>query len=299
MSGSRVLIKDAAQKVRPFCGLDQVLQTSNAAPWADILKIEHQRVPPGDIVDSAPRDLLIVQRLNSSKHIDYRIVGERWKRKLICQGDFALVGARVIFSMHWNDAAEVLVLSVDPKFISRVIAEDCGCGHIEFTNPQAFQDAQMEHIVATLHAELEQACPGGRLFGESLATALVVHLARRYSVFRVEAPECRGGLPAARLRRVIDYVHAHLIEDTSLRQLAIAANFSPHHFASLFKGSTGLTPHQYVLQQKIELAKRLLLDARYSLTDVAQQAGFQTQSHFSTTFHKMMGLSPGDYRRGL
>jgi AraC family transcriptional regulator len=124
-----------------------------------------------------------------------------------------------------------------------------------------------------------------------------VHLLRRYAVCPPRDGAPRGGLPPARLRRVLDYMHAYLGDELGLRHLAEVVPLSPHHFAHLFKQSTGLAPHQYMLRQRIDRAKQLLADHRFSLAEIAYQAGFPSQAHFSTMFHKLVGTTPGGYRK--
>ncbi|HZQ54859.1 MAG TPA: AraC family transcriptional regulator [Bryobacteraceae bacterium] len=296
MGGPRILIRDVEQKETPFCDLDHVLLSAASAPWADILKIEHHRLGPGEISSSAPQDFLIVERINSPDEIAYRLAGERWHKRIVSPGDLDLVSAGAEISVRWKQPAEVLVLALNPAFVSATIAKAAGKEHLEFRNSQGLKDTQIQHIVSALCTELAQGYPSGRLFGESLATALVIRIASQYAVFGVEGLECRGGLPAARLHRVIDYIHQHLLEDTSLSQLARVADLSPHHFATLFKESVGVSPHRYVMLQKIEAAKRLLVGNRHSLAEIAHQAGFPSQAHFSTIFRKLTGISPGAYR---
>jgi len=299
MSEARILIRDVAQKQAPFCDLNQVLLSTASAPWADILKIEHHRVGPGEIASSAPQDFLIVERLNAGDEIEYRIAGERWKSRVISPGELDLVSAGTEISVRWTRPAEVLVLALNPAFVSATVAKTAAKHHIEFSNPQGFNDAQLQHIVSALRTELGQGCPSGRMFGESLATALVLRIATQYSVFGTEILPYRGGLPPARLHRVIDYIHAHLLDDTSLSQLAVLADLSPHHFATLFKKTVGLSPHRYVTLQKIEAGKRLLTAARPSLAEIAHRVGFRSQAHFSTAFRQMTGTSPGAYRNAF
>jgi AraC family transcriptional regulator len=296
MGDARILIKDVAEKEAPFCDIDHVLLATTSAPWADILKIEHHGVGPGEIVSSAPQDFLIVERINSRDEIAHRIAGERWKKRVISPGEFDLVSAGTEISVRWTQPAEVVVLALNPAFVSAIVANIAGKDRPEFRNPQGFKDAQIQHIISALRTELSQGCPSGRMFGESLATALVVRIAAQYSVFRAELVGYRGGLPAACLHRVIDYIQAHLLEDTSLSQLAVVAKLSPHHFATVFKKSLGVAPHRYVMLQKIEAAKRLLVADRGSLAEIAHQVGFPSQAHFSTVFRKLMGISPGAYR---
>lgn len=153
-----------------------------------------------------------------------------------------------------------------------------------------------------LRAELRAGCPSGQLYGEALATALAVLLLRHCAIVpaaRVDDHPRGGGLPAARLRRVLDHVEAHLSEDNSLRGLAALAGLSPRHFAAFFRQSTGLLPHQYVLRRRIDRAKELLPDPRPSTAEVSYALGFPSQAHFTTMFRKLTGTTPQAYRKGL
>jgi AraC family transcriptional regulator len=98
------------------------------------------------------------------------------------------------------------------------------------------------------------------------------------------------------LGQVIEYIHAHLNAELSIVELARIAQTSPFHFARHFKASMGLTPHQYVIDRRIELAKWLLADRSRSIADVAYASGFATQAHLTTVFRRLVGVTPGNYR---
>jgi AraC family transcriptional regulator len=89
----------------------------------------------------------------------------------------------------------------------------------------------------------------------------------------------------------------HLDQELSLMALAAVAQMSPYYFSRLFKQSTGLSPHQYLLWQRMEHAKHLLSDSRRTIAEVSDALGFPHQSHFATTFHTLVGMTPGEYRR--
>ena len=109
----------------------------------------------------------------------------------------------------------------------------------------------------------------------------------------------RGGLPGCRLRRVLDYIAKNVTDDLSLVRLAAVAGMSSHYFAELFRLSTGIAPHRYVLLQRIERAKQSLRDPRCSIMDAGLDAGFQNPSHFARIFRKFVGTSPSDFQGDL
>ncbi|MEM1043711.1 MAG: DNA-binding response regulator [Bacteroidota bacterium] len=106
-----------------------------------------------------------------------------------------------------------------------------------------------------------------------------------------------GGMPASALRRVEDHVAKHFDEALSLADLAAVAGMSPFHFAHCFKATVGLAPYQYVVQQRIEEAKRLLRHTDWLVSDVAAAVGYESQGHFTTLFKREVGVPPGRYRR--
>ena len=99
------------------------------------------------------------------------------------------------------------------------------------------------------------------------------------------------------LKRVTAFIHANLAETLQLCDLAALSGLSPSHFGRAFKGSTGLPPHRWHLNQRIERARAMLADAEASLADVACATGFADQSHFTRVFSRTVGMSPGAWRR--
>lgn len=103
---------------------------------------------------------------------------------------------------------------------------------------------------------------------------------------------------SAALHPAIDFIHANLAEELTLDQLAQTVRLSPYHFLRLFKQQVGLPPHTYILQLRIELAKRLLSaprPRRRSLSDIAIQTGFYDQAHFSRKFKRLVGVTPRQF----
>ncbi|MBV8882715.1 MAG: helix-turn-helix transcriptional regulator [Chroococcidiopsidaceae cyanobacterium CP_BM_RX_35] len=104
------------------------------------------------------------------------------------------------------------------------------------------------------------------------------------------------GLTDAQLQRAIDHIHTHLDQELTLEQIAAVINISPTYFASLFKRATGISPHQYVIQQRVERAKMMLLKTDLAIADIALQVGFSSQSHLTQQFKRFTGITPKQVR---
>lgn len=108
--------------------------------------------------------------------------------------------------------------------------------------------------------------------------------------------EVIGGLPPRRLQRVLEHVKDNIGKDLSVSEMAEVVGMSQYYFSKLFKMSTGTTPHQYVMRQRIERAQELLRDGSSALVEIATHVGFETQSHFTSVFRRLVGITPKKFR---
>lgn len=135
------------------------------------------------------------------------------------------------------------------------------------------------------------------LFLDHVALALTAHVAHTYGGMKKGGSIQRGGLAPAQERRVKELMVASLNEDISLVRLATECGLSSRHFARAFRQSTGLSPHRWLMQCRVERARELLADRGHSLTEIALTCGFADQSHFTRAFSAIFGTSPGAWRR--
>ena len=171
-------------------------------------------------------------------------------------------------------------------------------GRIELAPLFNLEDDQLEHLLRALLAVARDGSGADVLMGELLVNAACVRLAKRYAVSKLNIVPRRGGLPKARLKRVLEYIDANLDKNITLSELAGIANMSLYYFAVLFRQSTGLSPHRYILNQRVELrAKELLRDPRLSVLDVSINVGFEHQNNFARAFRRVIGVSPTQFRR--
>lgn len=132
---------------------------------------------------------------------------------------------------------------------------------------------------------------------ESVTHALAAHLVRNYTLSQPKVRrQARTELSLRHLRRVEDYVAAHLDERVLLSDMAALAEMSVHHFARTFRARTGMTPHVYVMRKRIEVARAMLAVDQLAIADIALRCGFNQQSHFATTFRRMTGMTPRSFR---
>lgn len=292
MPKSQILGVDASSgeplPIAPDCSL---LLSSAGTTWEGLIVVEHQRLPPTETPEVfMPQHTLSLQ-LKSSILLEYKADGRSQNRRRI-PGDVLFMASGAPSRYRWREKSEVLNLALDPAFVAHVAHESFDAERVELVGLHGGFDPQVQHIGLALKAELETGCLGGRLYGESLATALAVHLLRRYTVRPPHVPSYTGGLSKPDLRQIIEYIHVNLSADLRLAEIAQIVSLSPYHFTRLFKGATGLTPRQYVLHCRVEEAKRLLTTEDLSIEEVAQRVGFVDRSHLSRHFRRIVGITP-------
>lgn len=159
-------------------------------------------------------------------------------------------------------------------------------------------DPVVENLLGCLAKDLQAGCPTGVGYGDYLISALVVHVNRR--PLKIYGQGSAGKIGAEpRIAYLIDRIHSELATKIQLSELAKGCGISVPYLCRIFKDSTGYSPHQYILSQRIELVKRLLIDPEVSLADVSLSAGFNDQSQMTTTFRKLVGTTPSVFRKNL
>ena len=173
----------------------------------------------------------------------------------------------------------------------------CDGGKADLRYEPKLVDARVGELITAVNAERIAGFPNGPLFLDSAEQELAGALVDRHAVRRRSASTYRGGLTPARLRRVVDLVHAKIEDEVTLDELAESVGLSTGHFSQTFLKSTGKSPHQFVLRHRIERAKQMLRAADVRVLDVAVACGFKTQQHFARVFRQLCGASPTEYRQ--
>lgn len=249
-------------------------------------------------------DISLILFRGGAMRIEHRPPNGDWKAYSVRQGDLSLrPAAGTTYEVRWNRIssapAQTFHVHLSNEVFARTAQEVTGYDptRLSLVARTGFQDPLMAQIGLALWRELELGTPAGRLYAQSAAQILAVHLLRHYTSAGSAIREPSGRLTQQQMARITDFVQAHLSQNISLDVMAQQVGFSPYHFARLFRRTMGESPHQFVLRQRIERALRLLDDAHVSLAEVAIASGFTDQSHFTQNFKRQLGLTPRAYRR--
>jgi AraC family transcriptional regulator len=273
-----------------------ILSSQNRG-WENIL-VEQFQPPPGEVsclygqehaicLSLAPRPIRFLQIKGGKTHIG-----------MYGKGDISITPEQTSFFGRWDDDDHYLQIRIASDFLQSVATEalEMNPDRLELLSEFRIRDRQIESIGLMLLSELQQDHLGGRLYVESLANVLAVHLLRQYSATEPRLFIHKGGLPERQVLQVLDYIHDHLERDIKLADLAALLGMSQFHFSYLFKQSIGTSPHQYLLQQRVERAKKLLKKTDRSITEIALECGFNSHSHLSKQFRQLAGMTPTAYR---
>jgi AraC family transcriptional regulator len=273
---------------------------NDEAEWSSV-SLEYYHLPqPGETPKLCFDHYAIAVTLGQGFQFDWQIDGianGRAQRQMLFHGGMSLVPMQHNHWGAWDRPHEGFAISLKPELLTRNAAELLAVDQVELLPQKPLYDPLILQIGLALKADLESHRPGGRLYAETMATALAVHLLRNYSSHNHKSVRYLGGLSATQLKLVIDYIKDHLEQELSLDELAAIAQLSSYHFCRSFKRSTGFTPHQYVIRQRVERAKQLLKDGKLGIAEVAFVCGFTHQSHLNRHFKRLTGVTPKKFSK--
>lgn len=181
-----------------------------------------------------------------------------------------------------------VAIKFTPQVVNRLVK---GMPDFDLVTTDEIFDPKIQWFVRELLEEAQRGAPGGALYAESLSCALIAYLARGYGN-RQSYDQPAGGLSLINRGRVTDFIEAHLGEQLSITELAEEVGLSPHHFSRCFTVSFGQPPHRYVLQRRIEAARKMLMFSSRPIAEIAVDLGFYSHAHFTRVFREHSGMTP-------
>ena len=268
------------------------------AAW-DGIKLEHCELRPGELPRHRHREHVILLSLTNGCKGELITGSGLGISGTQTKGNICVVPAGLDHQALLEANSEQLALYIDPSLIAKAASEAQLADSFEIAERYARRDPVINSIGMALLGELDSEGLSGRLYAESLANVLAVHLLRYYSVPSTRRVTFTGGLSAVKLRQVTEFIGDNYCRDIKLAELAQVAGMSNFHFAREFKRTTGTTPHQYLIKFRIERAKALLAKRDLPIIEVSLRSGFSHQSHFTRLFRRVTGTTPHSYRTQL
>jgi len=204
----------------------------------------------------------------------------------------------IVPAVRQRNRFEIILCALEPAFVSCVEDELNQPPTTRLPYRTGLHDATLRQLMRLLEAEASQGGPLGRLYADHLAHALVMRFLLHGSTQRGNAFATASPLPRHLLQRVMERMH-DLVADLNLQTLAAETGYSRSHFLRMFEAATGLTPHRYLLQLRLERAQKLMRKGSTSLIDIAALCGFSSHAHMSRVFRQLLGVTPSQYRRHL
>ncbi|HEX2912417.1 MAG TPA: AraC family transcriptional regulator [Chloroflexia bacterium] len=283
--------------------------SSEGCDWSGLLlQAFHEPPELESWIEAATPNITLVLLNRGSMYLEQRLGKGEWRGFSARTGDMFLNPAgSPSAELRWRSLSEeqpqTLRLELNVHLLERIAEEITGGdgSKVVLRGRAGFQDPLIAQLGLALYRELEQPSPASKLYAQTAAQLLAVHLVQHYS--SIEQPlaqnETFPTLTRRQMLQLTEFIEAHLHEELSLQCLAQQTGLSAYHFARLFRQATGESPHQYVLRLRLARARLLLKKSDLPISQVALEAGFADQSHFSRVFKSYLGSTPRAYRQEL
>lgn len=275
----------------------RVTSASDGLGWKGVAHRSYRYT--GLDVPIPPMDHFMIVRYRSGHTPMERSLDGHWTKTRCGPGDFSLLTHSEHSHWFWTEDIEVshtylsdaLMCQVASDVMERTVAE------VRLHDLLRAQDPVVVSISDAITAEAQQRGLGGALYAEALALQLAVHLLRQYAAVTFRDASSQGQLQASRLRRLDEFILAHLHTNISIEQMAQVVGLGVWTFTRHFKTTTGRSPHEYVMERRIERARRLLEQGSLAIKEVAAHTGFSDQAHMTRVFRARLGVTPARLKK--
>jgi AraC family transcriptional regulator len=271
--------------------------TSADYPWAGF-SFEHADSPAVPLGSHSWSKTTLLYVTGDQASLRWKHRGT-WNTDAIQSGTVSIIRRDVeIQSAVPSGSVPIMLLQLDNSRLQHIAPDQVNLIDRSLQSAQVTSDFRLAALMSAMCEEVAQRCPSGRIYGESISIALLAYLAGRYAT-PPRQPVDAVTLSPSQKRKIADYVRGNLTSNICVTELAGLVQMSPSYFARVFKSSFGVTPYRYVMQERVEGAKRMLGSTRMSASHVSTAFGFASQSHFVKVFRQFTGVTPKQYRAGL
>lgn len=279
---------------------DQPLSHSVIMPGKDDVvvgeedfSIEEHHLAPGEIDRKPTPSCVLCLTTGTSFKLLQQRAGEQHEAQSN-PGDIAIIPANTPNYCCWTETANVLTLEISDAFVVQTARqlESKRFNSFEVISKFDVRDTQIWNLALLLQLETTENGCGIQLYRDSLVTALTISLLENHTNRTLSHPNGMA-MSQSKMKQIIDYIHEHLTDDLSLKQLSSLVGISPNYFSSIFKQALGISPHKYIIKCRVEKAKQLLLNHHeLTVAEIATLTGFADQSHLSRHMRRLLGVCP-------
>jgi AraC family transcriptional regulator len=218
---------------------------------------------------------------------------------VIRPGETIIYDLKVAPTFHLNHTFHNVHYYVSRSALN-AFAEEMGVPRVDelrYRAAVANDDAVIRNLSLGLLQFFDKPEEANPLLLDHVMYAVGLHAAKRYGGMLLKSERPSGGLASWQERRASEMIATDLTKAPTLDEIAFECGLSVRHFTRAFRQSVGMSPHQWLTEQRLDAAKRLLADDRVSLSEIASRCGFANQSHFSRVFTARIGIAPGAWRK--
>jgi AraC family transcriptional regulator len=274
----------------------EVLRCSDGLGWKGV-GLRSYRYQGLDVPVPAMADFMVVSYKRGSTMMERRFEG-RWTRTECHPGDISLLTRSQASHWHWTEKIDVTHLYLSDDVVSRVAADvlERPIAAVRLHDLLRAQSPIVTAVIDEISREAGGAGLGGALYVEALTTQLIVNLLRDFASVQFVDKSGRGELPLAVRRRIVDYIEDRIDQSLTLEELAEVASMGVWTFGKRFRASFKTTPHQYVVDRRLEKAQKMLALGRLPVKAIATECGFADQAHLTRVMHARLGRTPASLR---
>lgn len=272
-------------------------QSSAEQPWKGVL-LESHLIQPSEIPQHEHPDLVLHLQVTGSDDFEWWSAGKN-AIEHTRPGSMILIPPGTSDRLKWRGPSERLIVSVGQSDLAE-LANDLGVKRApEFKTNWSLHNPATQQLVTEMGREIRGGFPLGTLYADLLAIGLQTQLLECLAVDPLKTPPLKGGISLPRLKHAMEYMNANLANNVRLEFIANELSLSASHFAHEFRNTTGQTPYQYLLDQRIARAKDLLRKTRLPVQYISASVGFSSPVNFVRTFRQRVGRTPEAWRRSV
>jgi len=275
-----------------------LIHSSHDAGWKNI-HLAHYQLPAMEIPEtSGLQHIICLPFWKQPTEVELAFDG---KRHLVQHdrdetGCIEILPAYASIKARWSQENDITHCYLEPTFLNHAAYESVNPDRVEVNLTLKKPDPLVWQIILALTAVLENDPNNSCFYADSMATALAAHCLTYYSTRKHILIEYEDGLSKHKLKQALEYINDRFSENVSLAEISAELGMSQYYFCRLFKQSTGMTPHAYLIQQRVERSKQLLKQTEWTINNIAIECGFANPSHFAKCFRRYTGISPKQFR---